>query len=295
MGFFCLQNTAVCCLFAAMSNNSPIGIFDSGIGGLTVASAIRNVLPHESIVYFGDTAHMPYGEKDQEDIQEYAVSITSYLLQEKHCKAIVIACNTASAAAYETLRDKYKGVVPIINVIDPMIEAVIQDDEVNKVGIIATRTTIRSGVYQSKFARRKPSLHYSALATPLLATMIEEGFYNNNVSTAVLNNYLSNPILSGIDGLVLGCTHYPLIKDEIMKYYDGKIKIFDSAQVVAHKLKQIMQKENLLAETKSQEDHFLVSESSESFEESARIFFSQKIKLQTVPLWGPDLSERENQ
>lgn len=277
-----------CCLFAAMSNNNPIGIFDSGIGGLTVASAIRKVLPNESIVYFGDTAHMPYGEKEQEDIQYFAQRITKFLLEERKCKAIVIACNTASAAAYESIRDKYKGVVPIISVIDPMIEAVIEDDDVKTIGIIATRTTVKSGVYQAKFARRKPELKYSALATPLLATMIEEGFYNNNVSTAVLNNYLSNPVLEGIDGLVLGCTHYPLIKEEIAKFYADKIKIFDSALVVAHKLTQILDKEHLLADKKTQLDHFYVSESSESFEESARVFFSEKIKLQTVPLWKKD-------
>lgn len=269
-----------------MSNNQPIGIFDSGIGGLTVTSAIRKALPNESIVYFGDTAHMPYGEKGQSLIQDFAVGITEFLLKEKHCKAIVIACNTASAAAYETLRDHYKGQVPIINVIDPMIEEVITDGSVKKVGIIATRTTIKSGVYQQKFTRRKPDLPYSALATPLLATMIEEGYYDNSVSTAVLEKYLSHRSLQDIDGLVLGCTHYPLIKDEINKFYHGKVRIFDSAQVVAHKLKQILEKENLLADGKSRSDHFYVSEMSESFEESTRIFFAEKVKLEKADLWN---------
>ncbi len=274
------------CFFASnMSNNRPIGIFDSGIGGLTVTSAIRKVLPNESLVYFGDTAHMPYGEKEQDDIQRFAIGITEFLLNEKYCKAIVIACNTASAAAYETIRDRYKGIVPIISVIDPMIEEVINDKSVKRIGIIATRTTIRSGVYQQKFNRRKPELELSALATPLLATMIEEGFYDNSVSTAVLENYLSNRSLEGIDGLVLGCTHYPLIKHEIDKFYQGKVRIFDSAQVVANRLRQILDKENLLADSKTQLDHFYVSEISESFEESTRIFFPEKIKLEKADLW----------
>ncbi len=269
-----------------MSNNRPIGIFDSGIGGLTVTAAIRKVLPNESLVYFGDTAHMPYGEKAQDDIQHFAIRITEFLLHEKRCKAIVIACNTASAAAYEIIRDKYKGSVPIISVIDPMIEEVINDNSVKKVGIIATRTTVKSGVYQRKFTRRKPELAFSALATPLLATMIEEGFYDNSVSTAVLDNYLSNPILAGIDGLVLGCTHYPLIKDEIDKFYTGQVRIFDSAQVVAHRLRYILEKEELLSEERERPDHFYVSELSESFKESTRIFFREKITLEKVDLWN---------
>ncbi len=268
-----------------MSNSQPIGIFDSGIGGLTVASAIRSALPHESIVYFGDTAHMPYGEKTQTEIQKYALRITEFLLNTMQCKAVVIACNTASAAAYEVIRDKYKGSVPIISVIDPMIEEVIADDKIKKIGIIATRTTIKSQVYQQKFSRRKPQLHYSALATPLLATMIEEGYYDNSVSSAVLENYLSNPALKDIDGLVLGCTHYPLIKQEIDAFYQGKIRIFDSAQVVAAKLAQILKKESLLSEEHQPESRFFASENSDAFIETTRIFFPEKIEFKKVDLW----------
>jgi glutamate racemase len=257
----------------------PIGIFDSGIGGLTVAKAISTILPNEQLIYFGDTAHMPYGDKSKELIRKYASRITDFLLREKKCKTIVIACNTASAAAYEELRDQFKGQIPVINVIDPMIEAVIGDDTIKNVGIIATKTTIGSGVYQEKFTRRKPNLKFSALATPLLASMIEEGFYNNNISTAVLENYLSNEALSGIDALVLACTHYPLIKKEISKYYNDKIKIFDSAEVVAHKLKFILEKENLQSKTKAAEDVFYVSDFTKSFEHTTNIFYGKEIHL----------------
>src|ERR1039458_8401539 len=135
--------------------HQAVGVFDSGIGGLTVANAISKLLPEEQIIYFGDTAHLPYGDKSKELICQYAARITDFLLHEKNCKAIVIACNTASAAAYELLRDQHKGTVPVINVIDPMIEAVIADDSIKKVGIIATKTTISSGVYQEKLSRRK--------------------------------------------------------------------------------------------------------------------------------------------
>jgi glutamate racemase len=267
-----------------MTNRHPIGIFDSGIGGLTVAGAIKRILPDESIVYFGDTAHLPYGDKSKELIAHYAVEITQFLLEEKNCKAIVIACNTASAAAYEALRDTYKGEIPVINVIDPMIEEVIADESLRNLGIIATKTTIASGVYQEKLSRRKPSLHYSALATPLLASMIEEGFYNNTISRAVLAEYLNDPLLSGIDGLVLACTHYPLIKDEINAYFEGKVKLFDSAEVVARKLRGILEKENLLAEEGLPTDHFYVSDYTAAFEAATRIFFREKVKLELCRL-----------
>ncbi len=267
-----------------MSNEQPIGIFDSGIGGLTVARAIQHLLPHESLVYFGDTAHLPYGDKSKELIAEYAITITRFLLDEKKCKAIVIACNTASAAAYEALRDTYRGSVPVINVIDPMIEEVIADESIHKVGIIATKTTVASGVYQEKFSRRKPDLAFSALATPLLASMIEEGFYNNTISAAVLNEYLSNEMLNNIDGLVLACTHYPLIKKEIDTFFKGKVKLFDSAEVVARKLKGILEKENLLSSHRSHENEFFVSDYTQAFEAATNIFFKQEIHLELCRL-----------
>lgn len=265
--------------------HQPIGVFDSGIGGLTVANAVSKLLPNEQIVYFGDTAHLPYGDKSKELIRSYATTITDFLLHEKKCKAIVIACNTASAAAYEVLRDTYKGVVPVINVIDPMIEAVIADDTIKKVGVIATKTTIASGVYPEKFSRRKPELNYTELATPLLASMIEEGYYNNNISHAVLESYLQNEALQEIDALVLACTHYPLIKNEISSFYKNNVKVFDSAEVVARKLKWILEKEDLASDVKSAEDIFYVSDFTESFAHTTRIFWGKEIRLELNNIW----------
>ncbi len=268
--------------------HQPVGVFDSGIGGLTVANAISKLLPNEQIIYFGDTAHMPYGDKSKELIRLYASRITDFLLYEQHCKAIVIACNTASAAAYELLRDQYKGSVPVINVIDPMIEAVIADNNIKKVGIIATKTTIGSGVYQEKLSRRKPGLNFSAVATPLLASMIEEGYYNDNISRAVLENYLSVDELKDIDALVLACTHYPLIKNEISAFYNDTVKIFDSAEVVAAKLKWVMEKEGLISEQKAAPDLFYVSDFTDSFERTTKIFYGQQIQLQRCNIWKND-------
>jgi len=268
--------------------HQPVGVFDSGIGGLTVANAISKQLPNEQLIYFGDTAHMPYGDKSKELIRQYASRITDFLLTEKHCKAIVIACNTASAAAYEQLRDQFKGSVPVINVIDPMIEAVIADNNIKKVGIIATKTTISSNVYQEKLSRRKPGLPFSAVATPLLASMIEEGYYNDNISAAVLENYLSVEELKDIDALVLACTHYPLIKNEIDTFYKHKVKIFDSAEVVAAKLKWVLEKEGLNSELKTAEDQFYVSDYTESFARTTSIFYGHEIQLQRCNIWKND-------
>jgi glutamate racemase len=266
-------------------NTAPIGIFDSGIGGLTVAQAISKALPDETLVYFGDTAHMPYGDKSKELIRYYAEEITNYLLKNEGCKSIVIACNTASAAAYEYLRDAFKNSIPVINVIDPIIEDVIADDNIKRAGIIATKTTIASGIYQEKLSRRKSTLEYSALATPLLAPMIEEGFYNDKISHEVIYNYLEQPELKNIDALILGCTHYPLIRDEINEYYEGKVKVIDSTGIVANKLKKILEIEGLLTDKRTAPDKYYVSDYTDSFEKTTSVFFGSRIHLELKNIW----------
>jgi glutamate racemase len=259
--------------------SAPIGVFDSGIGGLTVARAISDLLPQEQLIYFGDTAHMPYGNKSAQLVSGYALRICNFLLGEMQCKAVVIACNTASAAAYTLLRDKYEGIAPVINVIDPMIEAVIADDQVKKVGIIGTMTTIRSGIYTEKLARRKPSLQYAALATPLLASLIEEGYHHTGEIRSILKQYLSHPSFRDIDALILACTHYPIIKDEIAECFNRPVKIFDSAEVVAQRLKEILTIEKLLSEKKPGDDVFYVSDLTDSFRQNTALFFSRDTTL----------------
>ena len=263
----------------------PVGIFDSGIGGLTVANAISKLLPEEELIYFGDTAHMPYGDKSKDLIKQYALRITDFLLHEKKCKAIVIACNTASAAAYEYLRDANQGITPIINVIDPIVEAVIQDEKIHRVGLIATKTTIESGIYKEKLRRRKEELQYTELATPLLAPMIEEGFSDDNISHAVIHQYLEQEPLQDIDALILGCTHYVIIRDEINQFYQHRIQLFDSTDIVAQKLKFILEKEGLINEKRLHNDHFYVSDFTNTFQKSARMFYGDKIILEKNNIW----------
>ncbi|MCD8528985.1 MAG: glutamate racemase [Chitinophagales bacterium] len=265
-------------------NNQPIGIFDSGIGGLTVANAIYNTLPNETLVYFGDTAHLPYGEKSKELIRQYSLEITRFLIEEKKCKAIVIACNTASAAAYEFIRDKYKGTIPIINVIDPIIENLVSLPEIKKIGLIATNTTIESGVYQEKLKRRKPDALIKPLATPLLVPMIEEGYANDNISHTLISNYLEKEELKDIEALILGCTHYPIIKAEINAFYNGKVALIDSTQIVANKLKYILEKEKLLSSTRTHNNKFYISDKNPHFDKSAVRFFKENINLEFLNL-----------
>jgi glutamate racemase len=262
----------------------PIGIFDSGIGGLTVANAISHLLPNEKLVYFGDTAHFPYGEKSQESIRKYAIEISDFLYHDKKCKAIVIACNTASAAAYLELKEAFNQKIPIINVIDPMVELLVNSN-FNNIGIIATRGTIASGVYQEKITRRKKEQKFAALATPLLASMIEEHFLNNQISHAIIQNYLEDPILNQIDALVLACTHYPLIENEISRFYNPPITILNSARVVANKLALILEKEALKQNQNVTPLHeFFVSELTQNFNESTQIFFGKQIELKEIKL-----------
>lgn len=266
-------------------NNNPIGIFDSGIGGLTVANAISKAMPNETLIYFGDTAHLPYGEKSKDLIKEYSLGISKFLLEEKQCKAIVIACNTASAAAYEYLRDNYKGIFPIINVIDPIVEELVRKNDVQKIGLIATNTTIESGVYQEKINRRKPSAEVRTLATPMLVPMIEEGYANDNISHTLIANYLNNKELKGIDALILGCTHYPIIKSEIDAFYQGTVELVDSTEIVANKLKQILSKENLLTDKRTLPNKFYISDMNGHFNKSAQRFFKESINLEHLNIW----------
>jgi len=264
---------------------SPIGIFDSGTGGLTVAHAIKTLLPHEHMIYFGDTAHFPYGDKSEAAIQAYSIKIADMLVQ-KGCKVIVIACNSASSAAYELLREYVRKEVHIINVIDPMVELVTHQFAGKSIGLIGTKRTVQSDIYSKKIneAGKKITLH--SLATPLLAPMIEEGFFNNQISHEIIAQYLSDSSLKDIEALILACTHYPLIKKEIADFYQNKMTILDSSEVVAIALKTHLQQHGLLNHQPSPERHFYVSDYTEGFEASTRLFFHEKVHLEKLALWN---------
>lgn len=263
---------------------SPIGIFDSGIGGLTVAYAIRQLLPNESIIYFGDTAHLPYGDKSEAAVQAYSIKIADVLMN-KGCKVIVIACNSASSAAYELLKEYTGKRAKVINVIDPMVKFLSDNYRGRKIGLIGTKRTVASNVYLKKIKQLKKDIELASLATPLLVPMIEEGFFNNAISSEIIEKYLENKLLDNISALVLGCTHYPLVKEQISNYYNHQVDILDSSQITATYLKLFLENEGLLNSTKQDEDHFLVSDYTDSFEASTKIFFKEKVHLEKHLLW----------
>jgi glutamate racemase len=267
------------------SPSQPIGIFDSGIGGLTVAHAVIKHLPKENIIYFGDTAHLPYGDKSTSAIQAYAVKIAHMLLQQQ-CKLILIACNSASAAAYELVKEYIGSKAIVMNVIDPLVHHLKDHYAKKNVGLIGTRQTINSHIYKKKVDDLKRGVSLTSHATNLLASAIEEfGGSQNEVIDALLNVYLSNPDFKNIDALVLACTHYPIIKDRIKQHCAESVTIIDPSDIVAEAVKKQLEKNNLLNNNGTSNKHFYLSDYTESFAVHAKLFFDDDIKLEHYPLW----------
>ncbi len=270
----------------SISSASPIGIFDSGVGGLTVASSITHVLPRESILYFGDTAHLPYGDKSAVAVQYFARHITDFLLQ-RNCKAIVIACNSASSVAYETLDQQVPAPIILVNVIDPVIDQIgRQGKNWQRIGVIGTERTIATGTYEERIRNKYPGKEVVSVATPLLAPMIEAGFYNNTVSRKVIEQYLQDDRLQHLDALILACTHYPLIRPQIEEFYDNAIPVLEAGRQVAVHLKERLSQVDLLQHHAQGEHRFYVSDYTTSFEQTTQIFYGKKIKLEENNIWG---------
>jgi len=270
-----------------MNSSQPIGIFDSGVGGLTVAKAVKEILPDESFIYFGDTAHLPYGDKSTAAIQAYSVRIVDYLL-DRGCKVILIACNSASSAAYDLVQVFVGKKAMVFDVINPTIDYLRENGSGQKIGLVGTKQTVSSGVYAKKIERLNRSINFAALATPLLVPMIEEGIYEDRISTDIIKGYLSDESLEDISALILGCTHYPLIKKQVGAYFSAagkEVEIIDSAEAVAKVLKSYLEYNQLLAKTKHKDDEFKVSDYTVSFEKITRIFFGEEVHLEQIPIW----------
>lgn len=262
----------------------PIGIFDSGVGGLTVAHAIKQMLPNESLIYFGDTAHLPYGDKSAESIKTYSRRITEFLLEHK-AKVVLVACNSASASAFDTLKNEFGEQTILIDVIDPVVEY-LGTRNFNKVGVIGTKRTISSGTYATKLKEKSPGTTVVSMATPLLVPMIEEGFIFDDISNAIIRAYLSDQSLTGIQALILGCTHYPIIKNQISKIFNFDVEVVDSARMVSEILRDTLEKNNLLNEKGKVKDQFFISDYTPYFEKIARMFFEGEINLKKADIWS---------
>ena len=263
-------------------DSRPIGVFDSGIGGLTIAHGLVEQMPSESIIYFGDTQHLPYGDKSATTVRRYSVEISRFL-KDRGCKAIVIACNTASALAYDAVKNEFPE-LNVFNVIDPVVENVAASGY-RKIGVIGTRSTIRSGIYSRKIRKLEPGAQVRSMATPLLIPMIEEGFHNKNISAEIIATYLSKPQLAEIEELILGCTHFPLIRDEINDFYQGKVALIDSPSIVAEKVYRELKASGMLSDNGAPGYEFFISDLTESFTGSAGRFFSESVSLKECRLW----------
>jgi len=262
----------------------PIGIFDSGVGGLTVAHAIKQILPSESLIYFGDTAHLPYGDKSAESIRYYSHRITEFLL-EHNSKVVLIACNSASASAFDSLKKEFEGKTILIDVINPVVDY-MSTRNFTKIGVIGTKRTISSGTYEKKIKEKLPTATVVSMATPLLVPMIEEGFIFDDISNAIIRTYLSNESLADIQALILGCTHYPIIKNQISKIFNFNVEVVDSARIVSMILREVLDKNNLLNDSGKVKDQFFISDYTTYFEKIAKMFFEGEIDLKKADIWS---------
>jgi len=220
-----------------MKNQNPIGVFDSGLGGLTVVKAIRQTLPNESIIYFGDTARVPYGNKSLELITEYSLQVADFLI-ERGSKIIVVACNTATSLALGTLQDTLD--IPVIGVVKPGVASALKLTENDRIGVIGTISTIGSGVYENELQLNNHSVKVTSTSCPLFVPLVEEGWVNELATKLIAEKYLEPISNAKIDTLILGCTHYPLLTEVIKQVVSSNIKLVDSAQAMASETEKLL-------------------------------------------------------
>lgn len=248
---------------------APVGVFDSGVGGLTVAREISRQLPNENIIYFGDTARVPYGSKSQNTIIRFSEQIIRFL-KTRQVKAIVIACNTASALALDTVRDEFG--IPIIGVVVPGARAAVEATRNRKVGVVGTDATVKSGMYTKIIKGMAPDVEVIEKACPLFVPLVEEGFKEHVVTREVIEYYLESMRSTDIDAMILGCTHYPLLRSKIREYMGENIQIVNPAYETAMDLKRILY-ENDMENDGTTEEHscyaFYVSDAAEKFRKFA--------------------------
>jgi len=216
---------------------APIGVFDSGLGGLTVVREIRKHLPNERVIYFGDLARLPYGIKSDAQIRDFSRQNTDFLLR-FHIKALVIACNSSASAATLYLKERYT--LPIIDVIQPAVGEATKKTKSGRIGIIGTQATIASGAYEQFIKRMDPKIQVFQTACPLLVPLVEEGILEGSLAKMVLARYIKPLLKKKIDTLVLGCTHYPLLRREIAKMVGRSVRLIDSAPACARRLERLL-------------------------------------------------------
>ncbi len=281
---------------AILNSNLPIGIFDSGVGGLTVYRALHERLPCEHFVYLGDTARVPYGTKSLSTVERYAIENAKFL--EAHgIKLLVVACNTASALALPAIRDAVR--VPVIGVIDPGARAAVTIAAGKKIAVIATEATVQSGAYASAISRVDPLIEVVERACPLFVSLAEEGWAETEVAQKVAEQYLNDLGKEGVGALVLGCTHYPILRDVISKVIGKEVPLIDSGDAAAREVQALLESSELSSTQPQRDtrvrhlcddlDHFYVTDAAERFAKVAERFLGTAPSvLEAVELWGHD-------
>lgn len=256
-------------------NKQCIGMFDSGLGGLTVMRQMMAALPHEPIIYLGDTARIPYGSKSQETIIRYSIENAIFLM-ERNIKLLVIACNTATAYSLERLKKIFN--IPVIGVIEPGVKKALQVSQNQKIAILATKGTIDSKCYQAEIAKRAADATIFPIACPLLVPLVEENFVDHPIAEMVLKEYLAPLKDTGIDTLLLGCTHYPILKDRIQKIVGEKVKIVDSATTCAEEVELLLKTQGLQIKEHTVPTHqYFVSDDPAKFQIQGEAFLGSSI------------------
>jgi glutamate racemase len=262
---------------------APIGVFDSGLGGLTVAHAIMRQLPSESLIYFGDTARVPYGPKSPDTVRRYSREISAFLI-EQGVKAIVVACNTATAHALPTLRDELD--VPVIGVVEPGARAAVRATRTGHIGVIGTAGTIRSQAYDRAIRAENPEVRVTTLACPLFVPMVEEGWIDHEATHLIAEEYLAPFVKDPIDTLVLGCTHYPLLKPVIGEIVGRSVRLIDSAEETALDARRMLAANDLTAADREGAYRFIASDDPQQFLTLGRRFLGSAIERVEVRTFG---------
>ncbi|MDI9819735.1 MULTISPECIES: glutamate racemase [unclassified Legionella] len=265
-----------------MNNNLPVGVFDSGMGGLTVLRALKTNLRHESFIYLGDTARLPYGTKSQDTVQQYALQMAKVLV-ERQIKALVVACNTATTAALPHLQAILPD-IPVLGVVAPGASAVVAATKNHRIAVLATETTIASNAYQRLICEKLPQASISARACSVLVALAEEGMVDNAIAKEALRHYLAG--FTEEDTLLLGCTHFPVFKSLLRELLPAGVTIVDSAEATAQSLHQLLAKANLLNLASSEEGtvSYLVTDSIRRFQTVGEIFLGEPLKPQDIDL-----------
>ncbi len=267
----------------AGGSNAPVGVFDSGIGGLTVVRELVRQLPAESIIYFGDTARVPYGPKSPDTVRRYSREIASWL-QQQGVKAVVVGCNTATAHALPTLRDELG--LPVVGVVDPGARAAVRSSESGRIGVIGTMGTINSGAYERAIRTLAPGATITTRACPLLVPLVEEGWLDTEATRLIVREYLEPLIGARIDSLVLGCTHYPLLKPLLHDVLGAAVRLIDSAEETAAETGRVLAEHGLAAPAGAAPRHrFVASDAPQQFLQIGQRFLGTTIdRVETITL-----------